>query len=101
MRRRNTAGSRSVTFLVPGTAALAIGLKDMAGKRKGITLGTRGARYGLSYVVTATPGAAREIAERVAERAAPDFPRGEGQPSSWGHGCRKALPRILRALDGE
>jgi hypothetical protein len=90
-----------VTFLLPGTAATAIGLTALAKSRKGITLGKRGARYGLSYVVTATPGVAREIFEKVAERAAPDFPRGEGQPSSWGHGCRKAMPRILKALDGE
>lgn len=100
MARTKRNKSETVTFLLPGTAAFAIDLDGLAEQHPDLTVEPRLARYGMSHVVTTSPATARTIAEKVAERAKPNLGRGNGQPSSWGHGCRKALPRIRKALAG-
>jgi hypothetical protein len=83
---RKTATPK-VTFLLPGTAGLAINLDTI----RGVDYAVRGARYGMSYVVTAPVPVAEKIRDAVAEKS-------KGGVTSWAHGCRKALPRITKAL---
>ena len=87
-----------LTIVFPQTAAMAVDLDTFLEKRDHVAVETRNARFGMSYVITAPRADLKALLDITIPRAKPDGT--VGQPSSWGHGARKAVERITKALAG-
>lgn len=96
MARTKTDATPTVKVLFPSTAALAVDLDGFLAERPQVEVDVRNARFGMSYVITASRKDAEALLERTVPRAKPDGKM--GQPSSWGHGARKAVARLQKAL---